>query len=816
MDVPMSAQAAKMLRWLPALTGWLRSFRPIGLRARIAILVSSGLLVLIGIFVFIGLSALRVSNEREIEQKAVLAQMVANELDSRLEQAATLTSWTAPELGDSLDAADEANIRAEVQAASPRVASASSGLLVFDRSGRFLLSDPSSVPAGASLLDPTITASILDGKPWAAGWVRAGSAGYALVVTPARDRTGVLTGYLASLVNFSQAALVQQLGQGPLVVSGRVDVVDREGVLLSGGSEAERIGPPSHSALFEGLTAGSRPTVQPCYDCHETQTGTAREREIMAFAPMKSTDWSVVLRQPEDDVLEPNRMLQAQVLTLGATALLFAMFMVWFTTRSVLGPIESMNSAARRIAEGDLEEAVSVRGSDEIGDLGRTLEMMRVRLKRSLGEIKSYNTELNQRVAERTAELERSRDELQESRDNMRLLVDRLSTLNAMAAALNSSLELGDVLNRALENALALTGMGAGAIYLVHETTGELALAAHHGISRQAAEVAANLGLSASLCATAAESGEPLVVENTGRYARGSRSILLAEKMRCMVRLPFKSSGRLLGTVCLVSPNSRTFSRAEMDLLNSVGSQIAAAVEKARLYEEVQRKEKLRGELLQKLISAQEDERKRIARELHDETSQALAALAVAVETAAGQCAAGEDVGPSIKRMKSLAIGTLEEVHRLIFDLRPTLLDDLGLIAALRWYAETRLGEAGIRVRLEIAGEERRLGQMIETTLYRVVQEAVNNVANHSGAQSFVATLVLRSGSLSLTMADDGWGFDLADVAKSADTKRGLGLMGMKERVELLGGTFNIQSELGQGTRIMLEVPLESEVEDGD
>ncbi|MCL4531828.1 MAG: ATP-binding protein, partial [Actinobacteria bacterium] len=120
-------------------------------------------------------------------------------------------------------------------------------------------------------------------------------------------------------------------------------------------------------------------------------------------------------------------------------------------------------------------------------------------------------------------------------------------------------------------------------------------------------------------------------------------------------------------------------------------------------------------------------------------------------------------------------------------------------------------GEVGIKVRVELGGEDRRLGPLIETTLYRVVQEAVNNVANHSGGQNFTITLVMKSHCLSLAMVDDGWGFDMAELARSSDGKRGLGLMGMKERVELLGGTFSIYSELGHGTEITMQVPLEGE-----
>lgn len=511
--------------------------------------------------------------------------------------------------------------------------------------------------------------------------------------------------------------------------------------------------------------------------------------------------------------LEPPRLL-----ALGLAAVLVGMLVVRLVSSSVVDPVRALTSSAQRIAEGELGDAIEVLGPDEVADLARTLEQMRVRLRHSIDEIRACNAELERRVEERTAELERSRDEQEKSQVRLQKLVHRLSTLNSMAVALNQSLDLETILASALDHTLRLTAMDAGAIYLVDEHTGGLELAAHQGITREVARVAANLGLSANLCAATAQAVEPLVVEDTSRYARGAKAALLAEKMRCMVRVPFKSTGGLLGTMCLGSGSLRTFSDGKMELLTSVGNQIAAAVQNARLYEELQRKERMRGELLQKVITAQEDERKRMARELHDQTSQALAALAVAVGTAAAQAAEGVDVSGSLARMRALAVDTLEEVHRLIFDLRPTLLDDLGLMAAMRWYAETRLGEAGVKVRVELAGEERRLAPQVETALYRVVQEAVNNVANHSGAQNFTLTFVLKADSVTILMVDDGWGFDMAELARSRDRKRGLGLMGMKERVELLGGTFAIYSELGGGTKITVEVPLaeQENVSDGD
>lgn len=224
------------------------------------------------------------------------------------------------------------------------------------------------------------------------------------------------------------------------------------------------------------------------------------------------------------------------------------------------------------------------------------------------------------------------------------------------------------------------------------------------------------------------------------------------------------------------------------------------------LYQELQKKEEMRGVLLKKVIAAQEEERKRIARELHDETSQAVTALLLAIESSLSTALEGSK--ERLSRMKAMADRTLDGIHRLIFDLRPSVLDDLGLTAALRWSAETHLEPLGIDLTFDIVGTERRLAPEIETTLFRIGQEAISNVARHAEAQS--ARIVVEFGEkvVCLHIVDDGNGFDPEALARSVEGPRGLGLMGMKERVALVDGTLTVHSEPGKGTRISVEVPL--------
>jgi two-component system sensor histidine kinase DegS len=162
--------------------------------------------------------------------------------------------------------------------------------------------------------------------------------------------------------------------------------------------------------------------------------------------------------------------------------------------------------------------------------------------------------------------------------------------------------------------------------------------------------------------------------------------------------------------------------------------------------------------------------------------------------------------------MQALSLKTLDELHRLIYELRPAALDDFGLVAALRSLARRETGRAGPIVELRVVGQEKRLPPRLENTLYRVVQEAVGNIVRHSGAKHGKIVLQFKKISVSVRIADDGTGFDVTEALTTTDRPRGLGLLGMRERVSLVNGTFEIHSgKDGKGTEINIEIPLVEE-----
>jgi len=235
---------------------------------------------------------------------------------------------------------------------------------------------------------------------------------------------------------------------------------------------------------------------------------------------------------------------------------------------------------------------------------------------------------------------------------------------------------------------------------------------------------------------------------------------------------------------------SESFNRMTADL---------AAIERVRSEREL-----LRSQLLDRVISAQEEERQRIARELHDETGQALTSLTVRLQSLA-QDSSSSKQRRQIGEVSELASQALEDVHRLALELRPSVLDDLGLVAALQRYVSDHNRRSSTTVDLVTVGlDHGRLPSAVETALYRIVQEGLTNIIRHAEAESATVMLKRHDGQIRVIIEDDGKGFD----PQAAESSSRLGLYGMRERAELLGGELMVESTPGRGTTLCVEVPL--------
>ena len=209
-------------------------------------------------------------------------------------------------------------------------------------------------------------------------------------------------------------------------------------------------------------------------------------------------------------------------------------------------------------------------------------------------------------------------------------------------------------------------------------------------------------------------------------------------------------------------------------------------------------------------IHAQEEERKRIARSLHDETGQALSMLIINLERLENNPPEDTvDFHASLSSLRELAVNTLGELRKTIYGPRPTVLDDLGLVPAIRWYARSNLEEAGIRVEVVAPEESLSLSPELKTTLFRIAKEAINNVIRHSEATSAKITLLEKEATICLEIEDDGHGFDVNQASEDAFTLQHWGLIGIRERAELIEGEVLVDSKPGYGTQLQVIMPLQ-------
>ena len=243
-------------------------------------------------------------------------------------------------------------------------------------------------------------------------------------------------------------------------------------------------------------------------------------------------------------------------------------------------------------------------------------------------------------------------------------------------------------------------------------------------------------------------------------------------------------------------------------LASTTSRQLARLEHKAsvRLAETVKAREAL-AELSAKLVGAQEEERRKISRELHDEVGQSLSALIVeAGNTAAGLPPDAEAPRARLDSMRAIAQRCLAAVRNMSLLLRPSMLDDFGLVPALEWQAREVQKRAAVRVQVEADDEAGEVPDEFRTCIYRIAQETLHNITKHAQAKTVHLQLVREGGSVRLTVQDDGHGFD-------AERTRGLGLLGMRERVARLHGSFDIDSSPGKGTRVTVILPLNTPTE---
>lgn len=270
---------------------------------------------------------------------------------------------------------------------------------------------------------------------------------------------------------------------------------------------------------------------------------------------------------------------------------------------------------------------------------------------------------------------------------------------------------------------------------------------------------------------------------------------------------PVGDLGRLVKRLQSKSTQQLTLPLPDFRNADPYTSRMAATLQSLFQHLE-ERNEELRA-LSERAISAQEIERKAIAQSLHDDTGQALTMLAIHLDRIdEGIPDEQQELKKRVAEARMLTSNALTELRCIVSGLRPSILDDLGLVSAIRWYARTNLETAGIQVNFRTPNTAFDLPSPVATTLFRIAQEAMNNIVRHSRADQANIWLQVDETQVQLSVEDNGLGFDQPQIAHNAVHANQLGLVGIRERVQLLGGELTIESEQGKGSRLLAVIPL--------
>jgi signal transduction histidine kinase len=513
------------------------------------------------------------------------------------------------------------------------------GLFILNKRGKVIYNYPPQLLSQVNFLTlPKANLALTEGRPFISDihTIEPSRKKVVYIIVPLRNSNGIVEGSVGGEIDPSAQGFNEIIRSFPAEKNTYMEIVDSNGFVIAS-SDAKRVfkdQSEGHSEFLGKLITGKKPVITKCHRCHEAGLAepfrSDRSTDIMAYAPLEVAPWGVSMIQPEKDILSPVERMERSFLVVGLVFVCIALIVAVGMSRSIVRPVHELIEASRKIAEGDMSKAIAFGGTDEIGELSSSFEVMRLKLADSLEDLQRSNAGLEMKVAERTQQINASRREIKD--------------------------------------------------------------------------------------------------------------------------------------------------------------------------------------LLKKVITSQEEERMRIAREFHDVIMQDLAAALMKIDLFRQY---PENItAEKIDGIKMIIEKNIDEVYRIIKNLRPTVLDDLGFEAAVRWLIDNHLESRGIHCHTTISGaiSEVTFEPHMEIELFRIIQEAINNIARHSMAENVFVLMEVKNGDLAIDIEDDGCGFDSEKVFLDPDSARGLGLMGMRERASFLNCKFKICSTSGGGTRVSLKVPLDKEV----
>ncbi len=352
-----------------------------------------------------------------------------------------------------------------------------------------------------------------------------------------------------------------------------------------------------------------------------------------------------------------------------------------------------------------------------------------------------------------------------------------LQTLLDVTAAATASLDLDEMLQATLDRLAALVQASRAGVMLLNSESGEL----EPRMLRPPQVVAPeNMAEVTAACRAALDSGQPLYIPPDAERGFTEPGALL----------PLRARGQGLGVLAIIGAPGKTFSRQHLALFESIADQLGIAVENARLYEQAEQ-------------AAAAAERSRLARDLHDAVSQTLFSASLIAEVLPRLWERNPAEGRRrLEELRELTRGALAEMRALLLELRPLTLTEFSLEELLRQLAEAAIGRSRLQVEVAAVGE-RPLPPKVQVAFYRIAQESLHNISKHAGASRATLRLDFQPDAVRMTVEDDGRGFDVQDTPPDS-----FGLSIMRERAAKIGADFHIESEIGQGTRVVIDWPV--------
>ena len=758
------------------------------LQKRISLLVFLSLTLGLALFSVLGVQSLNESTQRALDERLTISRIVASHVDETMyhslihlkdvanSQDGLLTDTEFREIAKIL-----VNMLAELNMNSK-------GVFLLDSNGKIIQQLYQYEAVGQVLPGyAEVENLVASGKPAVSSLVYAPLTTTPVVeaMAPVQDSDDRYIGALSVAIDINSSSIAGFIKPIILGNTGYVEIVDRNGVVLARTEPGRRPAAfemSDHPGKFAQLMAEGKAAVRTCHRCHETENQIERRRDVLAFAPLSFAPWGVAVRQSEEEAFAITEQLKKRLFLFGGIIVISLFLIVWTFMQGVVRPIKQLTSAAARVANGDFKAVVPIKRRDEIGQLSSAFAIMTRELDRTQHELLSRNREL--------------------------------LALNSVASTVSQSLDLEEILTKAIQKVLEVTNSKSGWAFLNDVRKKELKLVSYTGSSNlfhclQSASPAANCA-----CHQVVQDGNALFVNDVSQCPLLGEDVSRREGISCFVSVPLKSKDKVLGVICVSRPLEEYYTERDLELMHSIGQHVGLAVENSILYQETRRKEELRGQLLSTIIDAQEEERKRISRELHDGCAQTLTGLIMSIESAENMIVSqASPVAQKLVSTRLIATHVLEDMRKLMRGLRSTDLEELGLVTAIHSNAQTNLDAEDIHLDFDAQGFNHALPPPIETALFRIVQEAVHNIIKHSHAQNVIIRMNMADSKIVATISDDGRGFDTSAFFAPGRRSQSLGLIGMHERANLLGGALNITSTMGQGTLIAVEIPIDASLD---